>query len=71
MLLRYQNLKNPVKAMVRDVDQLGYLGAINITQREDSKIIVTINLEWPSQISETDFLEKVKNLPKAKTYNFF
>ena len=25
---------------------------------------------WPAEISETDFLEKLNNLPKAKTYLF-
>ncbi len=66
----YNSLKNPMIALVRDVNQLGYLGAIEVSKGEDDKIMIEIRLEWPSEISETDFLEKIKELPKAKTYPF-
>jgi len=37
----------------------------------DSTTIVKINLDWPSEITETKFFEKIKKLPKAKTYPIF
>lgn len=70
----YDNRKNPRKALVRDVNSLGALGAIWVN-RTDKKgeapyILMGIRLEWPTEITETEFFKKLKELPKAKTLSF-
>jgi hypothetical protein len=30
----------------------------------------SINLDWPAQITETEFFKRVKEMPKAKIYGF-
>lgn len=66
----YSSLSNPLQALVRDVNQLAHLGAIAVAKNGDNKILISIRLKWPSEISETDFFEIIKSLPKAKTHSF-
>ena len=66
----YRSLKNPLSALVRDVNQLIYLEAISAEKVDEGVYTIRIRLEWPSEISETDFFEKIKSLPKAKTHSF-
>ena len=72
----YNSLKNPLVALARDVSQLAHLGAIainKVTNPNDQKTntyIFNINLSWPTEISESDFLTKIKELPKAKSRLF-
>lgn len=66
----YQPLKAGVKAKVRDMMHLLDLDAIRLRQNEGSPSTVYVNLDWPTQITETGFLEKVKKMPKAKSYSF-
>jgi hypothetical protein len=64
---RYSSLKNPEKALVRDLAQLIHLNAISV-RRDDKKFLwIDLRLEWPTEITETDFFERVKSFPKAKT----
>ena len=63
----YQGLKNPLKAFVRDLNGLYILKAVNVT---DNGLII-IRLEWPTEITESDFLEQLKKLPQAKTGKIF
>ncbi len=63
----YQKLKAPRKALDRDINYLLGLGAIKF----DSKILkVKINLEWPTEVTETEFFKRVKEMPKAKKHRF-
>jgi Fic family protein len=64
----YQGLKNPLKAFVRDLNGLYILKAVNI---EPNTGIITLRLEWPTEITESDFLEQLKKLPQAKTGKIF
>ncbi len=70
----YSSLQNPLTALVRDVNQLGYLGAIRVTkesnQNNEEAIMLHINLSWPTKISESDFMAKIKELPKVKSQSF-
>ena len=72
----YSSLKSPATALVRDLRQLVHLGAIRSSQRpnpNDGKEIVyilNINLAWPSEISESDFMARIKELPAAKSQSF-
>ena len=70
----YTKLKKQVEAVSRDLIGLNSIGAISFHQSWSAVSgfagIVRLNLDWPTQISETDFLERMKNLPKAKSYPF-
>ena len=72
----YDSLKNPLIALVRDLHQLSHLGAIFIAQKENphdektSTVFIEINLSWPTEISESDFMARIKELPKAKSQSF-
>lgn len=64
------HLKNPKKAVFRDLNYLINLGAITAEELEDHTIRISINLNWPTEITETAFFEKAKNFPRAKTHSF-
>ena len=67
----YGRLKNPIHALVRDLVGLKYLGAIKIDKKDDNKMYASVRLQWPTEITETEFFRKIKELPKAKTHSFF
>lgn len=64
----YKSLKNPVKALVRDLIHLRNLGAIRTEKPANNGVRIGVRLEWPTEITEGDFFEKVKQFPKAKSY---
>jgi len=66
----YSQLKNPDKALGRDVVNLINLGAVRIEKIEEGKWRVAARLEWPSEITESAFFQKIKEMPKGKTYQF-
>jgi Fic family protein len=66
----YRGLKNPAKAIPRDVQNLLYLAAVRIDKVSDGKWTIAVRLEWPSEITESAFFAKIKELPKGKTYKF-
>ncbi len=69
--LHYATLKSPVKAVHRDLMELMHLKAIAATRHEESGIHFQVRLEWPTEITETEFFKRVKRLPKAGTYALF
>ena len=64
---RYSQLQNPDKALTRDLAQLLHLKAISVRQDDKKTRWINLRLEWPTEITETDFFERVKSFPKAKT----
>jgi Fic family protein len=66
----YASLKNPFKAIVRDVNSLINLGAVKVEKLGEARYRLAVRLEWPTEITETDFFKKIKDLPKAKTLSF-
>ncbi len=67
----YDSLQMAADAFLRDVVGLHHLGAITIRNEKDQPWFwVSVNLDWPTQITETEFFERVKNLPKAKSHPF-
>lgn len=64
----YFQLKNPIKALIRDVNQLISLGAIIAEKTPEGKYRIRLRLEWATEITDTAFFEAVKSFPKAKTY---
>jgi Fic family protein len=66
----YGNLLSANKAIVRDLNELMALGAIHIRREEGGKVRIAVNLDWPQQITEGDFMERIKQLPKSKMHQF-
>ncbi len=70
MTVHYRNMKSPGKTFLRDIASLDKLGAIRITKVAEKKWDIAINSKWPQEITESDFFETLKNMPKGKTYKF-
>jgi Fic family protein len=68
----YASLKNMLPALSRDCEQLEVIGAIqaNWVEVGADADLVSINLDWPQQIDESEFLRKMKMMPKGKTFKF-
>ena len=71
----YSDVKNPHKALVRDMNHLWSLGTIGHRVDKDAKnpdgrTYVWAHLEWPTQITETEFFKKISALPRAKEHLF-
>jgi hypothetical protein len=66
----YKHLKNPTKAVKRDIGNLHTLGVIAAEKTEDGEIRLRVRLEWPTEITETEFFRKLRDLPKAKSHSF-
>lgn len=66
----YASLQNPFDALVRDLNHLIELRTITYTRSGEDRIIFTVRLEWGTEITETDFFDKLRQLPRAKTHPF-
>lgn len=64
----YRSLKAPWKAFERDLNHLLDLGAIDLSDTEPP--MFSVRLDWPTRISETEFFERIKGLPKSKRFPF-
>ncbi len=69
--LFYESLKAPGKAIIRDLNELKDLGSIGWNEFEEDDYEFFVRLSWPTEITETEFFEKIKKLPQAKTHNIF
>ena len=65
----YRGLKNPYKAAVRDVNSLTSLGAVMIIEDDELRYRIEVNLDWPTEITETEFFERIEKMPHGKTYS--
>ena len=68
----YERLKSPTPGFIRDVKALVHLGAVVLTPRGEKKdqFWLEANLDWPREITESEFIERVKSVPKAKAHSF-
>lgn len=66
----YRGLKNPVRALVRDINGLSQLQAIAVKRVSEDEFEISVRLEWPTEITETEFFRRAKEMPKAKTHGF-
>jgi len=69
----YSSRKAPMNAIIRDLNRLQALGAVRIETEGGPKTPVfhiSVRLDWPSRITETEFFAKLAILPKSKTYGF-
>ena len=68
---QYTSRKDPFGAMARDVGRLIALGAVRIESLGENgipSIVVAVNLDWPRTLTDTQFFERLKRLPKSTTY---
>lgn len=65
----YKGLKDARTAVIRDLNALIGLGAIGVAKTGD-QFHLAARLEWPTEITETQFFAQLKKLPKAKTHSF-
>lgn len=70
METRYAGLRNARKAFLRDLKELFHLKAIWIGMTDAGGLILRARLEWPTEITETEFFKRVKLLPKARMHPF-
>lgn len=61
----YYKVKNPQKALIRDLNYLLGLQAIRFVDVSEG-VELQVNLEWPTQITETEFFRRVKQMPKGR-----
>lgn len=68
----YAKRKDQPAAMARDIGKLSALGAVRIEwdQAGQKQPLISVDLDWPSEITETEFFERIKKLPKSKDYSF-
>lgn len=68
---RHYSVKTPEAMFVRDLRHLlDPLRAIALSVG-DSAVYVSANLDWATDITETEFFKRVKQLPKAKSFPGF
>lgn len=66
----YEGLVHPWRAFVRDINGLWQLKAIGVRRRGEKEFAFYPRLEWPTEMSESDFLQRIETLPRAKTFRF-
>ncbi len=70
----YASRKIPLHAIARDVNKLQSLGAIKIERErcdsQTAEYLITVNLDWPSTITETEFFSRIEQMPKSNTLSF-
>lgn len=68
----FYTVRNPRKALLRDLSYLMELGALRGEPSPEPSLgyVFWVNLEWPAQITEGEFMRKVSQLPKSKVHSF-
>lgn len=65
----YASMKAAEKTISRDMRGLLNLGAITVTKRGPFHDIA-IDPTWPQRITESQFFQQIRQMPKGKTYSF-
>jgi len=63
----YRDLGNPGRALLRDIIGLEALKAVDFDAKRK---IISARMEWPVEITETEFFKRIEQMPKAKTRIF-
>ena len=64
-------VKNPPKALIRDLNCLVGLQALAVRRSDKPpRSVLSVNLAWPTEITETEFFRRVKEMPKGKVHGF-
>jgi Fic family protein len=62
---------NPYKALIRDLNYLIGMGAISGKRLPDKTgFLISVNLDWPTKITETEFFNRIRAMPKGKVFGF-
>lgn len=64
----YVKLGNPLDSYIRDLTYLLSLKAIRYEQLTAGQIILFPRLEWPTEITDTEFYKRIQTLPKGKVF---
>lgn len=69
---KYSGKKDEMGAILRDLAQLINLQAIDFESHPTDflRARFSVRLDWPQQIDESEFLRKMKSMPKGKTFKF-
>jgi hypothetical protein len=65
----YAKRKIPLRAIVRDINRLQALGALRVEKKAE-QYFVSVRLEWPSMITENEFL-KSQQCPSPRPMGSF
>lgn len=70
--IHYISIKGVTNGFIRDLTQLIDLQAVRVQQNPQKRVewIVSINLDWPQEIDESEFLRRMKEMPKASSFKF-
>jgi Fic family protein len=70
--LHYAKAKFPYLAFARDLSQLVEIQALIASWSGEivDECNLILNIDWPQQIDESEFLRKMKTMPKGKTFKF-
>lgn len=67
----YATLSSPAKAFVRDINSLQTLGAAQVDATDaNGPYIARARLEWPTEITESEFFRRIQALPRGTSYPF-
>lgn len=70
----YGEVSSPRKAIIRDLNGLIALGAVDWHREKEgdtsSAILLYPMLDWPSEITESKFFDTIRKLPKSKPMSF-
>jgi len=68
---QFYQVKNPAKAFTRDISYLLNLQSIQAYKIDDQPMMfLKVNIDWPRQITETEFFKRAMEMPKGKSYGF-
>lgn len=62
----YAGLRKPDHGLIRDLNNLVWLRAIRTYKQGDGSLCLGVRLEWPTEITEKAFFQRIKTLPGAK-----
>lgn len=68
----YAKRKDQPAAIARDISKLLALDAVKLEwdQAGHERPLISVDLDWPGTITETEFFKKIKKLPTSKDYAF-
>jgi cell filamentation protein, protein adenylyltransferase len=66
----YGRLKNPRSALLRDIVYLLDLKAIAYREEGEFEYVFWARLEWPTEASSAEYLQRLRSMPKARTHSF-
>ena len=68
----YAKRKDQPAAIARDISKLLALDAVKLEWDQAGREwpLISVNLDWPGTITETEFFKRIKRLPKSMDYSF-